>query len=365
MVANRILLILVMASMFAWPGRSGDAAAYAAQAKARANRQNDAAATADPVLERLIQELLSEDAKIARDAQKELTRMGAAVPALFQKLVKSGWDIKQPLLEVLAEITEARDYARVKLFHGTEEEKTYAAILYELIDLGEDTTSRAYAVMVEALLKALKSEDKSLRAAAGLALINSETSTLFFEHLHEIVPALISSFDTALVIGRRSREDPTTVVFWGICLRLDTIIGDRLAFADVKETLRKKGASLGTDHSDLRRTMVRLLAAGREEVDGLRAYWNEWWKAHASMSAVEIGALIIERNLRILPNRRADSIYSSMAHRSSAETERYLSANWSLELWAGVSCDIVDDDWGAWWDQRKATYAGPKPHSRR
>ena len=96
-----------------------------------------------------------------------------------------------------------RDYARLKIFHGTQAEKTYAALLYGLIDQGEDTESCEYATMVDVLLQAMNSEDKRLRAAAGLALVCEHIMTkAVFQHFNDIVPALISSFDTDLVINR-------------------------------------------------------------------------------------------------------------------------------------------------------------------
>ncbi len=67
-------------------------------------------------IDRLIQDLISDDAKTAREARKQLGRMGHAVPALFEKLVDSDWDLRAPVLEVLARMSDGRDYARLKLF---------------------------------------------------------------------------------------------------------------------------------------------------------------------------------------------------------------------------------------------------------
>lgn len=313
----------------------------------------------------MVQGLVSEDAKTAREAQDGLLkRGGTAVPVLFRKLVEAGWDLKPPLLEVLAEIREARDYARLKLLHGTEEDKTHAALLYELIDQGKNTESPEYTAMVEALLRTLKSEDKNLRAAAGLALIDPEKSTLFFEHLHELVPSLIASFDTDLVIFRQRREDPTEVVFLGICYGLESMIGDRLVFLEFAHDPETRPVALsGKRGVELRRSVSELLRTDREGIEGLRTYWDSWWTKHAKMSATDIGKLLIERNLAFLPN--PTPTITDMATWPPAERERYHLVVWSLERWTGKSSILVDDDWKAWWVAHKTTYQGPAADPRR
>lgn len=311
----------------------------------------------EPDIERLVKDLISQEAKVAREARKQLERMAHAVPVLFKKLVATDWDLKPPLLEVLARIHGGRDYARLKLFHGTPEEKTYAALLYELIDQGEDSESREYPVMVEVLLEALKSEDKYLRAAAGRALIHyEEDNTAFFEHFHEIVPVLISSFDTDLVIDRRHRDDPTQVVFIGISMWLDVMIGDRMAYLDVESNLWKTVGPLGDDHLELRRGMVQVLTANREDIENLRAYWQEWWNKHRKMSVVEIGRLIIERNLRFIPEPKPTR--REMIKWPLAKREQYRLSEWSLELWTGEYF-LPHEDSRKWWTQHKAAYKGP------
>lgn len=300
--------------------------------------------------ERLVRELVSEDAKTAREAEEQLHRMPYAVPALFERLVEANWDLKPPLLEVLARVKGGRDYARSKLFYGMEAEKTYAALLYELIDQGEDTESCEYAAMVEVLLKALKSEDKKLRAAAGLAVIYEENSApVVFQHLHEIIPALISSFDTDLVIDRRWRGDPSDIIFFGICYRIDVLIGNRFAFQDFLSDPQNHSVRLeGDDTFSLRRTVPKFLSANRQEINKLKSFWRNWWNKHSELSLREIGIAIIERNLRVLdvldPRQWAD--HDAMAHGS-------------LELWTQGIYSRAPDDWASWWSKHKETYEGP------
>lgn len=314
------------------------------------------AQTARPEIDRLVENLTSEDAAEARAALKSLQGMGAeVVPTLFDRLVSADWNTRCPLLQVLA--IHGRDFSRLKLLHGTRQEKPFAAILYQLIDQGEHPEPPEYPAMVDALLAALKSEDKRLRAAAGLALVDAEESTLFFDHFHEIIPALISSFDTDLIIDRRRRGDPTEVVFVGICIRLDALIGDRPVYLATQPKLWKNVGSIDYDHYFAYRTALRqALAANHHEIDRLRTYWESWWNEHSMLSATDIGRLMIERSLPIIsPGRLAQG---DMQGWRVAKHEQDLFAEWCLRLWTGWLL-AGQDDWRSFWARRKATYKGP------
>ena len=359
MSPNRVVLVLVAALTVNGAAALGEAVTCAAAPDVNQSQADAAEKPNEPDIERLVKDLISQDGKVARKAQKQLERMGHAVPMLFANLVEADWNLRPALLEVLASIKGGRDYARLKLFHGTEEEKTYAALLYELIDLGEDTESREYAAMVQILLKAIKNDDKKLRAAAGLALVYEENSTtVLFEHFHEIVTALISSFDTDLVVNRFWRGDPSDVVFLGICYRLDAMIGDRFGFLDFVSDPRYQSEALeGGDPFALRRTVPKFLSANREEIDKLKSYWQDWWNKHAEMTLTEIGKLMVERSLRLLPER--EPTHEETRNWSGTKYERFSLAKGSLHVWGGKR-GLAVEEFRSWWVENKATYEGPK-----
>jgi len=307
-------------------------------------RQLDAPADVD----RLVAQLTSEDPKTADQAKRELEGMGTRiVPVLFHKLLVADWTLRPRLLEVLS--AQGSEFAKQKLKDGTDTEKIYAALVYELSVAcsAEDFEYDApeFAAMVEALLKAIKNEDKYLRAAAGAALVYDEESTAWFRHFHEIVPALISSFDTDLIIDRCNRGGPVEIVLIVICYNLTALIGDRvidaeeLLFAGPPDSSPQEGLNA-------RAVIGKRLADKRSEVDRLRTSWQTWWKDHSNLTAVEIGVLMIERNLGILA-----------AKSSSKDDWSIMTANWSLEKWTGT-CE-ASEEWGDWWKRKRATYDGP------
>lgn len=304
---------------------------------------------APPEIEKLTQQLTSEDAKVAQEARAKLEGMGAEVaPALFEKLPGADWTLKPRLLEVLS--ANGRELAKQKLLKGNETEKIYAALVYELTRAGQpdDHDTPEFAAMVEALLKAIKSDEKYLRAAAGHALVYDEKSTVFFNHLHEIVPALISSFDTELVVRRRAREDVSEVVMLGICLTLDALIGDRPAYLEFSRRLGKQTVPSGNTGASIQRAMSRDLVAYRAQMDELRTYWNDWWKQHANMSVGEIGKLMIERDISLLRG-----ISATTRHEST------MAASFSLRLWTGQF--VFDAETAEkWWKDNRSTYHGPR-----
>jgi hypothetical protein len=304
---------------------------------------------APPEIGKLTQQLTSEDVKVAKEARAKLEAMGAeVVPALFEKLPAADWTLKPRLLEVLS--AHGREFAKQKLKKGTENEKTYAALVFELTRAGEkpDHDTPEFKAMVEALLKAIKSEDKSLRAVAGAALVYDEDNTVFFDHLHEIIPALISSFDTELVVRRRAREDASEVVMVGICLRLDALIGDRLAYLEFSRRLGKQTVPSGNTGASIQRAMSRDLVAYRAQLDELGTYWNDWWKQHANMSVGQIGTLMIERDISLLKE-----ISATTRHEST------MAASFSLRLWTGQFVFNAGEA-EKWWKDNRSTYHGPR-----
>ena len=304
-----------------------------------------------PDVDAQVANLTSEDPKAAEEARRNLEAKGAdVVPVLFDKLLVADWNLRPRLLEVLSK--HGREFAKQKLKNGSETEKIYAALVYELsvACAGEehDYDSPEFKAMVEALLRALKGEDKYLRAAAGLALVYDDGSTVFFEHFHEIIPALISSFDTDLVIDRHERGGPAEVVFIAIAEKLDAFIGDRLAYGDFESGPRDDSVRLhGDSGAELQRSMSKIIAAYRPRLDQLKHYWQTWWDEHSKMTPRELGTVIIERNLKLLEQTappRGDEVW--------------MGAKWSLRLWAGTS--VYPRDWATWWGTKKPTYAGPK-----
>jgi len=257
------------------------------------------------------------------------------------------WTLRPRLLEVLS--ANGRDFAKKKLLNGNESEKIYAALVYELSVscAGDefDYDSAEFKAMVEALLRALKSEDKNLRAAAGAALVYDEESTVFFEHLHEIVPALISSFDTDLIIDRCQRAGPVDVVLIVIGMNLEAFVGDRFINVE-KEVFSRPAEAKVDDPRDPQAYMRKVLSDNRSTIDKLRAEWETWWKQHSHLSAVEIGVLMIERSLGVLA-----------ADPSGRNDWDAMTADWCLQKWAGEY--IFTRDRLNWWDKNKATYKGP------
>lgn len=315
----------------------------------------NAAACAGPVdtppgMEKLIQQLTSEDGKVAAEARAKLEGMGAdVVPALFEKLLTADWTLRPRLLEVLS--ANGREFAKQKLLKGNESEKVYAALVYELTRVGKapDSGTPEFKAMVEGLLRAIKTDDKYLRAAAGLALALDDKDTVWFDHFHEIIPALISSFDTDLIIEHRHKPGPWDVPFVAICDALDGLIGDRLAYHELKATIDENMRRVLPEGARSQHDRALALAAASDEIQKLRTYWQEWWNQHSKMSAAEVGTLIIDRNLRILGTTSDD--------RSSSGPK--WTAQWSLEYWTGIDKDSFDE-WKAWWTIHRRAYNGPK-----
>ena len=128
-----------------------------------------------PDVDAHVANLTSEDAKVAEEARHYLEAKGAdVVPVLFDKLLVADWTLRPRLLEVLSK--HGREFAKQKLLAGNETEKTFAGLVYELTRAGQpdDYDTPEFAAMVEALLKAIKSDDKTLRAAAEQALQGME-----------------------------------------------------------------------------------------------------------------------------------------------------------------------------------------------
>ncbi len=306
----------------------------------------------EPEIETLVKSLTSEDGDSARDARRKLEAKGAeVVPVLFGKLQAADWELKPGLLEVLS--AHGREFAKQKLLNGNDTEKIYAALVYELTRAGQpdDYDTPEFKVMVEALLKAIKSEDKYLRAAAVVALIHDERSSLQFQYYYEIVPSLISSFDTDLVINRRGGFDSFATLLLGMCLTLDGLAGDRLAFA---EATLDRDTKLLEDHERLSdRGLVRgFLRVNKDEIAKLRQYWNTWWVRNSGENLVELGSQIIERNLAILDAEQ------------SADTQRAAMATGGLGAWTGESYGDSVSAWRTWWNARKKEYQGPPMDNR-
>ena len=312
------------------------------------------AARGAPQVDALVAALTSEDAKVAEEARAKLEGMGAeVVPALFEKLPKADWTLKPRLLEVLS--ANGREFAKQKLLKGNETENIYAALVYELsvTCAAEDFDYDApeFKAMVEALLRAIKSEDKNLRAAAGYALVYDEKSTVFFDHLHEIVPALISCFDTELIIDRHNRGGPAEVVHIGIWIMLDALIGDRLTYDEFEKRgpqgpqLGKPGA--GSSRAAFQKWLGSALRADSVKMEAFRKEWSTWWNEHSQLSAAEIGKRMIERDLDLLqqaekePRKLDPVVVSSM-----------------LQTWTGEFLTTASEA-RAWWEENKRRYVGP------
>jgi hypothetical protein len=297
----------------------------------------------------LIGQLTSEDPKLAESAKQALEAMGAeVVPVLFAKLLTADWTLKPRLLEVLS--AHGREFAKKKLLTSNDTEKIYAALVYELTRGAEpdDYGTLQFAAMIESLLRAIKSDDKYLRAAAGLAVVYDRKSTVFFDHFHEVVPALLSSFDTELVIKRRAPEDPSDVLLAGICFRLDGFIGDRLAYAQTETALWAGVKDFPLEPNGMQRTLSKLLPSWRPHLDTLRQYWQTWWDDHKNLSTVAIGRIIIERNISFLEAANNSGGYQDSVVVSSL-----------LELWTRRFF-TKGREARTWWTAHKDTYQGPK-----
>jgi hypothetical protein len=294
-----------------------------------------------------VSNLTSEDEKTANDARAALEGMGeAVVPVLFDRLLAADWTLRPRLLEVLS--AHGREFAKQKLLHGNDTEKVYAALVYELTRGGQpdDTETPEFKAMVEALLRAVKSDDKYLRAAAALALVHDDDIPLFFDHLHELIPVMISSFDTDLIIFHRAHADLNDVAFMGLCLHLDAFIGERPIYQDNEAALFSGLQRTGQGPIAMQRLMSELLRTKAGKIDEMRSYWSGWWKLHSSLRAVEIGRIMIERNLdlfeKLAPNGKpySDVLVASM-----------------LAQWTGI--DRGRDEAIEWWQTHRDSYAGP------
>jgi len=300
-------------------------------------------------LKALVGQLTAEDAEVALEARQKLEGMGPeVVPVLFEKLLEADWTLCPRLLEVLS--ANGREFAKEKLLTGNDTERIYAALAYELTRGGQpdDYDTREFKAMVQALLEAIKSDDKYLRAAAGLALVYDPDSAVWFEHFHEIVPVLISSFDTELQIERGGFPEPRDVPFLAISILLDTYIGDRLAYHQLKPTIDERMRQVLPGGARCQRERALALAGARAEIEDLRTYWQEWWENHATLDSRQIGAKIIDRNLRILETHDGDT--RSTSPRWCAER--------SLELWTGTTRSSKEG-WGRWWNTHRVDYSGP------
>ncbi|MEK7710521.1 MAG: hypothetical protein AAB341_01380, partial [Planctomycetota bacterium] len=305
-----------------------------------------------PEIEELTRQLTSEYSKVGEEARRNLETMGAeVVPKLFDKLLVADWTLKPRLLEVLS--AHGREFAKQKLLKGNETEKSYAALLYELTRAGEpnDYDTAEFKAMVDALLKAIKSDDKYLRAAAIDALLHDTEKGVVFEHYRDLVPAMISSFDVDLVIKRRTRAGGF-VTLWNICMALESLGGDRLAFFESEKAMqaRAKGKRIPAGASDTAQVRVFIDANG-QHLDVLRQDLASWWTKHSTQSVVEIGKLMIERNLSILERE------------PFPDTERARVVIGSLETWTGNVKPRSFEEWRAWWRENQDSYAGPLTRS--
>ncbi len=306
----------------------------------------------DSGIEMFVKELTSKDADASREAQQKLETLGAdIVPVLFGKLPTADWELKPRLLEVLS--GNGREFAKQMLLNGTETEKTYAALVYELTRAGErgDHDTPEFAAMVEVLLEAIKSDDKYLRAAAVLALVHDHESNVFFRYLHDLIPVLISSFDTDLIVRRRARGDPSDVVLVGICLRLDAFIGDRLAYLNIERTLWKGIQLSEQSGTGLQHSMRQFLTGNATILQELRKYWETWWQGHNKLRPVEIGRLAIERNIALWETAGTDNRFDNVVLYSF------------LKTWTGES--FLDAAHArAWWKEENDHYTGPPEPGR-
>lgn len=292
----------------------------------------------------LIARLCSPDGAISRQATKEFySKRDELAPVFFDRYVSADWSIKPRILERLVGTKHA--VVRRKLLEGTETERTHAALLLAYSsELSPDAVALLFA--------ATKSDDKRLRALASYALLHADGAIALFDHFHEIVPALISSFGTPLIL--ELYHSPGDSLIFGIGTTLDALIGDRFAYLEMQSRLRRvDSTNEGGSPRAAQDYTERLVAANQDEIDNLRSYWETWWKAHSNLTTTELGVLIIERNIGILAAGRPDG--------SPALTVD--TAEGSLRTWTGQHSVKGVEGWRAWWEQAKASYGGP-PHER-
>lgn len=310
------------------------------------NAQAKGTPPSTPEIEQLISQLTNDDSSIAIEAKRSLIKVSAdAGPILFAKLDNANWELRSRLLEILS--AGSSDFIKEKLVHGAPTDRTYSALAYALSRKrgGSDHNTTECRIMAEELLNAIKSEDKMLRAAAGLALVRDEKDKFFLDHWQEIIPALISSFDVNLVMHSGYREDISDAVIFGICLCLDARIGDHLAFADMSNSLKYVEApDQGSIISE--KKLAKFLVVNRAELDQLRNYWETWWKGHSQLATIDVGTLMIERDIVLFgkfEEQKHDPEYSS----------------WLLSIWIGRDSPTTSDGARKWWAKNKATYRGP------
>lgn len=301
-----------------------------------------------PDVDAHVANLSSEDPKVAEEARRYLEARGAdVVPGLFDKLLVADWTLRPRLLEVLS--ANGREFAKQKLKNGSDTEKIYAALVYELTRAGEpdDYDTPEFKAMVEALLKAIKTEDKNLRAASIDALLHDPSNALAFRYYYDLVPAMILSFDVDLVIVRRTRAGGF-VTLWNICMALEWLAGDRLAFLDSEPAMqqRAKESKVPVDATDTAQVQA-FIEANRGAIEELRTELIQWWRAHSTKSIAEIGRLIIERDISILERE------------PSLDTERSRAAKGGLRSWTGEIRPRTATEWRAWWSEHQIDYRGP------
>ncbi len=288
----------------------------------------------------LIARLSSVDATISRQASKDLlTVREELAPVLFDRYVAANWSIKPRLLERL--VGTKHDIVRAKLLRGTEIERIHAALLLAY-------SGRLSRDAVAPLLAATKSDDKQLRALASYALVTADDAVVLFDHFHEIVPALISSFGIPIILDLY--HSPGDSLIFGIGTTLDALIGDRFAYLEMQSKLRRVDSTHeGDSPSAAQDYTERLVATNRDQIDNLRSYWETWWKTHSTMTTTQLGALIIERNIGILVAGRSNdspALAGDLAERS-------------LQVWTGQESVEGVEGWISWWKEAKRSYNGP------
>jgi len=291
----------------------------------------------------LIARLCSPDGTISRQASQELlAARDELAPVFFDRYVSADWSIKPRLLERLVGTTHA--IVRTKLLHGTDSERIHAALLCAYSKL-----SSCREAAVAPLLGAMKSDDKHLRAVASYALVYDDENGVVFDHFHEIVPVLISSFGTPIILDLHGNSPGNSLIF-GIGTALDALIGDRLAFLEMQSKLRRVNSTdEGGSPRAAQEYTERLLAANQDQFDNLRSYWETWWKTHSTRTTTELGILIIERNIAILGAKRVEGTHTFTA----------ALAEGSLQAWTGQDTVEGHEGWNAWWKEARRSYDGP------
>jgi hypothetical protein len=260
-------------------------------------------------------------------------------PVFFDRYVSADWSTKPRILERL--VGTKHEIVRTKLLQGTENERTHAALVLAYSrHLSPDA--------VAPLLAATKSDNKRLRALASYALVGADDAVVLFDHFHEIVPALISSFGIPVIL--ELYHSPGDSLIFGIGTTLDGLIGDRFAYLEMQSKLRRIDSTHeGDSPSAAQDYTERLVAANQDQIDDLRTYWETWWKTHSTLTTTQLGALIIERNIGILAAGRSDG--------SPALTVDL--AERSLQLWTGRESMEGVEGWISWWKEAKRSYNGP------